>query len=600
MSMNHNPESDLVAEDELRAALRFHTIDAATFEAGVRARIQLAEAERANDPLANAPQLLRVAAAVLPLPLITGGKVAESTVSLANASGLNKLLGYVAMPAISLFVLPAAVIFGAAKIRRLQKDNVPAITDEQAIRNAPALWARRHKWFLRCLFGGTLALAWIGATSLMLLLYLISLSVLLYVLSGFAKLGLGNRYVIGQSCLMGLLLLGQVSAFSGIGDQDIHLVDQMVVAAVLLGGVVILLPFVLGSLSPFADLRFTWIRRWILGGLFAALLAPLLAWLMSPILWPATPERIKHHVESFEDAPFSSASWRQWEIVASWAIESKLSPDLSGARRLLAEEIAGEQDPFILGSAFRVGLVQPDQLGQLRDYDQRRRSLFDDPHRISETRPIPSLAQEDWVIRAAVLRNDLSPRDRDYLEKRLHATLADLAESPYDVLETALRVTQLLEAIQRPIDRALYRDRVHDWLRKFHSQKGGGFQVAGGFRQYLNVPVGWVKYLWSPVGSVEATANAVELMKIYGIPDGLDLNWVRSFLRPRLLKAWTEDKWMTAVTLDRLNRLPGVTHPTWLEKVYYERSLIMAVLLVALCIYATLSSPLPGRSLSAA
>jgi hypothetical protein len=62
----------------------------------------------------------------------------------------------------------------------------------------------------------------------------------------------------------------------------------------------------------------------------------------------------------------------------------------------------------------------------------------------------------------------------------------------------------------------------------------------------------------------------------------------------------TEDRWLTAVTLDRLNLVPGVTHPTWLEMVYHERSLIMAALLVALCIYATLFSPLPGRSLSAA
>jgi hypothetical protein len=96
------------------------------------------------------------------------------------------------------------------------------------------------------------------------------------------------------------------------------------------------------------------------------------------------------------------------------------------------------------------------------------------------------------------------------------------------------------------------------------------------------------------------TSYAVELMRIYGIPDGLDLNWVRSFLRPRFVKARTEDKWIAAVTLDRLNRLPGVTHPTWLESVYYERSLIMAVLLVALCIYATFSATLPSRSMSTA
>ena len=169
--------------------------------------------------------------------------------------------------------------------------------------------------------------------------------------------------------------------------------------------------------------------------------------------------------------------------MASWAVESKLDPDLSGARRLLAAEIAGEQNPFILGSAFRVGLVQVDQLGQLRDYESRRHSLLDDPNHIMETRPITSLNQEDWVIRAAVLRNDLTPEQRDYLEKRLHATLEDLSTGPYDVLKTPLRATQLLEVIERPVDPDRYRDRVHDWLRTFHSKKGGGFQVAGGFRQ---------------------------------------------------------------------------------------------------------------------
>ena len=187
----------------------------------------------------------------------------------------------------------------------------------------------------------------------------------------------------------------------------------------------------------------------------------------------------------------------------------------------------------------------------------------------------------------------MSPEERDRLEKRLLATLEDLSRSPYDVLETALRVTQLLEVIQRPIDRDRYRDRVHDWLRKYHSKKGGGFQVAGGFRQHLSRgPVGWAKYLWSPVGSVEVTSYAVELMEIYGTPDDLDLNWVRSFVRPLFIRL-SDDKWIAAVTRDRLNHLPGVTQPTWLEVLYYERSLIAAAVLVGLCIYATLSSPVP-------
>jgi hypothetical protein len=586
MTLSPNPEGDMIAEAELRAALLPHKVNAAAFEAGTLARIDVAEAERANDPLANAPELFKAAAALLPTPVIAGGNVTASSASLANASGISKLLGFVAMPAISLFVLPAAALFGVATIRGVQRHNIPAIMDQEATRNACADWARRHKWFLYCLFVGTLALAWLGATSLMLLLYLISLIVLLYVLSGFARVGLANRHLIAQSCLMGLLLLSQVSAFSGIGDQDIHFVDQQMVAAVFLGGALVLLPVVATNIAQFAGKQIQKASRWALAAALAVPLVALIGWDLKPILLPATPERIKDYVESFDDAPYSTASWQQWEIVAAWAVDSNLDLDLSRPRRLLSAEIAGEQNPFILGTAFRVGLIRANQVGQLRDYDKRLRTLLDDPNRIMETRPINGLVAEDWVIRASVLHGDLSPGDRDYLEKRLQATLADLAENPYGALENALHVMQLLEVLQRPIDRARFRDEIHDLLRKCHSKKGGGFQVAGGFRQTQNMSV----------GSVEATAYAVQLMQVYGAPDDLDLNWVRSFLRPRSYGDLTDAKWINAVTLDRLNHMPNVTHPTWLEVAYYERSLIMAVLLVALCFYATFSSPLPGRS----
>jgi hypothetical protein len=148
------------------------------------------------------------------------------------------------------------------------------------------------------------------------------------------------------------------------------------------------------------------------------------------------------------------------------------------------------------------------------------------------------------------------------------------------VLETALRVTQLLEVIQRPLDGDQHRDRVHEWLRKSHTTNTGGFQYAGGFTQYLD----------HPAGSLESTSYAVELMETYGVPDDLDLNWVRSFLRPSVYRL-SDDKWVAAASLDRLNHLAGITRPTWLEVLYYERTLLAAAVLVGLCIYATLSSP---------
>ena len=118
--------------------------------------------------------------------------------------------------------------------------------------------------------------------------------------------------------------------------------------------------------------------------LFAVIMVPLIVWFMNPIVWPATPARIKAYVESFDRAPFSTASWHEWEIVASWAVESKLHPDLSKPRRLLDAEITGEQNPVILGSAFRVGLVQADQLGRLTKYARQRHILLDRSIRIKE------------------------------------------------------------------------------------------------------------------------------------------------------------------------------------------------------------------------
>jgi hypothetical protein len=316
--------------------------------------------------------------------------------------------------------------------------------------------------------------------------------------------------------------------------------------------------------------------------LFVVIVVPLIAWLLSPVLWPATPQRIKSYVESFHDAP-NEVSWQHWEIVARWAILAKLDPDLSGARRLLADEIAGPQNPFVLASAFRLGLVRPDQLKLLRNLANRRQLLLDGPRDLLKSLPISSLDQTDWVIRGSLLGNDLSDADRDLLAARLHASLDSLSASPYEVLNTASLATQLLAAIDRPVDRAQYRVRIHDWLLKSHTTRGGGFEPSGGFKTYLT----------SSVGSLPATSDAVALMEIFGVPEHLNLNLVRSYLRPQPLR-FGDQKWIAAVTRDRLDRLPGAEPPTWFEVLYDDRSLVAAAVLVGLCIFATLTSPRAG------
>lgn len=646
MSMN------MVSEEELRAALRPFRAEASAFEAGVRARLVAGEKNRSNEPLARLSPLLRSAAAFLPLEVLAGCQGTAAAAKLGPAGGVSKLLGYLAFPAISLFVLLGATIFSVVKIRGIQDQAGTGLSDQAAIQTALGMWWKKHRIAAIVVFIVTMHLMLFGATWLLFAFYLVSFAILLAVLHSLARAGLGNRAVIGRTCSMGLMFLGQGAMMSGIGNREIHFVDQSVVAAVLYAGFLILLPFgistgiggrqfsntavlpkqkvprwfwvfwafflvvqvllmrgvfsirggqlpfrglvlalmVVGGLIPIVApyLRARMARqanggvwKWGLMAFIAVLAIPLTGWQLAPVLWPATPARIKHYVESFASARFSTASWHHWEIAAQWAIDSGLDPDLTKPRGRVAKEIVGAQDPFILGMAFRVGLIEASDLPQLRNYDARKRLLLRNSPAGLPTRKLLHLGQQDWLIRAAVMRNELSEEDCDLLEQMLLAEMEGLATDPHVVLETPLRVTQLLEVIGRPIDRDKYRARVHELLRLFHRESGSWGQIAGGFKKYQRVSA----------GSVDATSDAVQLMEFYGVPEDLNLLWTRSFLRPLGRRKLSDEQWTAAATLARLDRLPGVTRPRWLEVLYYERTLLAAVALVGLCLYATASSP---------
>lgn len=650
---------ELVSESDLRAALRPHRVDANEFEAGIQARIEAGVVPLQDKSLEEDDPLLTVAATFIPCPLITGGKMAGGGAKLSSLTLAQKLLGYAALPAISLFLLLGATLFSARKIHKVQKENQSDISDASEMQAAARQWWRSHRWGAFTVFAAVLILPMIGATWLLFLLLLASFGLLLYFLSSFARRGIGNRLLIAQSCLSGLILLSMAMQNTYGGLSEIHFVDQKLIAAVLLLGTLILLPIVITSIArlggreafeskqksphwlvilcsflipnvlflivlyPFRKPVYNqptffggygwlffaimiavqvsaviWaiVRRsrkapvaqylarpeWIPGVLYVCITCPLLLWLTNTIWWPATPARILHYVEAFEQGPYPSITFRHWEIPARWTIEQGLHPDLSRARKVLDNEIVHDKSQlnFTLGSAFRVGLVRPDQIKTLPDLEQKQRSLLPET---SSRKPqqITSLDQYAWVFYALAESDQLTPEDRDFLEQRLLVTLENPVVKTSDMLETALLVTQLLEVIDRPIDRDRYRKQVHEWLREFHSKQTHSFQIAGGFERHRGVSA-----------SMLATSDAVELMQIYGVPEDLDLNWVRSYLRPLYFRP-TSDKWIAAVTLDRLNNLPGVTQPTLFEWLYYERSLVAAMLLVVLCLYATLSSPLP-------
>lgn len=569
-----------IAEADLYESLRPFRVEPDTFESAVQEKIQVAESQQVDGSEEKASPLLEMAAAFLPLPFLVGSKGAISAIKMTPLAGKYKLLGFVALPAISLFVLIGSAMFGSSWIRQVQRNNSPDDLDHEELVQAGKQWWNRYKRPASLFYAAVILLPFFGSTWLLFLLLLISTGVLLLLLTALAKQGLGNRQVVGQSCLTGMLLLGQVmGSMPGIGDGAIHFFDQKLLALPFFFGILALqLTTFRGTLIHLGKGKawstFVFMTIFIVGGSI---------WFAKPTLLPLTPTQIKQHVESFDHAPHSSVSWRSWERVTLWTQQAGLGPDLSSARQLFAEEIAGEQNPFVLGSAFRTGLVETEQIVQLKDYGKKLDSLLRRRHAGRKPFRIGGVAQEDWVIRAAIQQGVLTDEDRDHLQGRLLATWDALVERPS--LEDALYVTRLLEVISRPMDLEQSRAQVHDWLRQFHCKNVGRFQLAGGFKPYPSEKI--------RAGNLRTTWCAIELMKVYGIPDDFDMNWVRSFVKPFSMNRFGDERYVAAVTRDNMQRLSGIYQPTWLEYVVVERSMLAAILLVGLCIYATLSSPVP-------
>lgn len=581
MSLNLVPEADI------RAALSQHRPSRDDFAAGVRFRLQALELEQAKDPLCNMPPLARAAAAILPLDLLSAGKISGATAPFVPMSGMYKFVQYLLLPAASLFVLLGAGITTAWKLRSIRRDApplLPPIETEAANKD----WWSSHQYVYALFVAVTIGISIFGSTWPLYCLYVASFALLIYVINSLAKLGLGNRFLIAQWCLMGLLLLAQTATSVEMGRYDIHLINQRVVGLVFWVGVA-LMTITVSRESPPSRLPkqrpIPRVAQWGVVIAIAIMSLPIIflfCYVGFPRVFDPTPAQIKQYVESFDQAPFSTASWDQWETPAQWTIDQQMHPDLAKPRQLLAKEIAGAQNPFILGVATRTGLLSGHELGQMRNYREELRDLVE-PNRYSiKISPISSPAQRDWVIRAAVLRGELSNAQRDFLAERLRANIDDEFASEYLKLKDVLQASQLLGVIGRASERNAYHARVHAALRQFQNTSGW-FSAWGGFRSFRDIHS----------SDLNATVCAVELMQIYGVPEGLNLDWVRSYLKPSGFYYGPRQADIAAVTLARLNAIPGVRPPSWLDYLYYERSLLAAIVLVGLCAYAVYISPKP-------
>lgn len=573
--MSQNESNDLIDEQEVRDALRPLQPNRDAFQAGVVSRIDGADRATLEDPqvdrTATQSQWLHVAVSVIPFSNFAKVTLGGSSSSLGTLSFGYKVLGYIALPAVSLFLMLGATLFGFLRIRAAQEH--PQADGDQLPQQTVAItsWWRQFGLLAGCFLVLALVASFTGYVMPVFLVFIASTVAMVSLVTRLGRAGLIDRRAIGGNLMMGLVLLTQVTQIYTSTNAGVHLLDQSLVQAVLLGAAA-----AIGVL-----LSFTICNRWLaaLAAIHAIGFGLIIVGFFARSLWaPVTTETLKNYVESFDDVPVNSAGWHYWEVPAVWLQENGVSLDLSVPRKLLKAELEGEQNPFILRVGFAANLVEPADLPQLRDLQATKERLVNEIHR---DHPIPSLEQRDYAIRALVARDDLTPVDRDVLESRLLATLCDVKAEFYQPRSEALIATQLLEVLDRPCDdksiAALMQQMIVDFQRtRFRSGvRSGGFASS---RQH-------------DFSDAMTTAAVVELLEVYGVPDDLDLMALRSYLRPT-----TNDRSMMlqsalrVATKQKLESIPGVPAVTWWDYIRHEQTLWMALMVAILCFCATLMS----------
>ena len=548
------------APDEMRQALGLLRSDLTEFSQGVHDRIREAE-EAGAQPRGGASSLVRIAASILPLPVV-GGKVLLSGAKTGTVSAGYKMLGYLALPAVGIFLMLGAFVFSAMHIGHTRTTG-SADPAEDAI----GAWWRKNGWIAAVFYVGHFATMLWGSGEFIFWLLILSFVGLAVLLSALSRAGLASRGAIARTCCLGMLFMAMPIEI-GPQHDTMGLFDGALGAGVLGLGAILVVLFG----GPWPVPRNRQGARW--GFVFGVL--PLTLFSLHSLVRPATPSTMQAYVESFDAARYHTASWHKWEVAARWLQEQGRDMDLRTPRAFLFdEEIDGDQNSFVLGVAMGTGLLAVGDLPRLRKLPEERDALLRESRRAS---PFISLEQRDWSIRALVLEGSLHEEDRDHLAARLDATWERLRDRPHGRLEEALLIKELRALLHHPGDVSAQRGDVYAWILAARTAKASGIRPNGGFSNYEG-------------GTTDerATWAAVSLMQHFGVPDEVDLLRVRSSARPDG-NIFLGPNWTVAATRWKIDAIRGRA-PSLLETMQCERRLMACILLTLLVLYAVLRAP---------
>jgi len=393
---------------------------------------------------------------------------------------------------------------------------------------------------------------------------------------------LSRRGLIARQHLVGGLTIG-VIVLNGLAG-----VEAMSGSAVLLGGMCLFMAINIDSAGS-AILGDRKTRRQT----FCVVMIPMglmLGFLFQSLWRPVTTESVQHYVADFTTAPYADASWRHWMGPVRWLKDKGLEADTSGAKQLAQDQLTGEQNVFVLNYAQELGLITGDEAPIVPHFDSTQRQLFDESY---AGKPFHFLFSYEYVVRKLLSEGRSTPPQLDTVSDRLLATLREERQSERVQREEVRSILGLTKLIDRPVDAAEFQAPIHELLLKMQKLNKSTYQKRGGFRSHQTVDS----------CDDHATLAAIELMEDWGVPLGIDVLALRSYLRPsyqdrgligtdqRLLPGIRPGAAQHFVGRQRLNDMPEIPAVTVWDYLRYERNLIMSMLLMSLALYAVLVAP---------
>ncbi len=642
--MNPSNRNMLIDEDEIRAALKPWRPDAQDFRARVRNRIEAASnkvqsASRRSTDNANHSrhsEWLRIAASFVPINLL--GRNADTTImpiSFAAISLGKKLVVVLAFPFLCIFMV-GLTLYGMLRIRAAQNGQPSGGFDIAQAKQVTLQWWKRYGWIASIVFVGTLAAPIAGWTTPLMISLVCSGFAAVSFVRALARERLVERSLIGGMCAAGLGLLGQASqSLSMVSGTSHQVLDPNLVTGVLFGGSLIISAFVrplawtkagdmqallkhtrdclviaivvnVVALAGLAYVLASYIPL-ILSAievvLFVAALTSLRARIMSYLprvairsiylillvavctqsYWRGvTALDIKKQVQLPELGQYRI--WDQWADSAKWLSETGIGFDQQMVMQRVTEDLDRGTPPpaWILTAAVRSGVMSKTELLSYTNVQADCAQLAD-PQFSGQL--LADLQSVYFRIVACNASGELTLAERDTLIHRLMVNWNDLDSNEYVSLgrmKNALLLTELFNVLDPKAHQEQRTADVHRWLVKHQITRPGLFQDGGGFRLYDQT------YHCDR----RATLSAISLMETYGVPAGLDLVQLRSYLRPNFVYDFQPYDYVPkTISRSKLNQIPDVPKLSALAYLQTESPLWLSILLVLLLFYATISSP---------